>query len=112
MKYPPFLTPDEDDEAPAATAEIVQFPRDVTLRAKLRTAERQVERLEQQLADNDIRSLDREEQVRAVFADAGLKFWRPSLKEAQAAVAMLDADDSLTFRGQMYHAHRSFHGAN
>lgn len=108
----PFIPTLDAEPAPTATAEIVEFPRDVTLRAKLRTAARQVERLEQQAADNDIRSTDRDEQVRAAVADVGLDLWRSSLREAEAAVAMLDAEDTLTFRGQMYRAVRSINGAN
>lgn len=110
-KYP-FVPTFETDAEPTATAEIVEFPRDVTMRAKLRTAQRQVESLKQQVIDNDIRSPDRDEQVRAVVADCALPFWLDSLREAEAAVAMLDADDTLTFRGQMYRAHRSTNGAN
>lgn len=112
MQIPPFLTPTETDDAPAATAEIVQFPRSVVLHAELREARRQTERLEKQAADNDIRSPNREEQIRAACAIPMLEFWQKSLAEAEAAVAMLDADDTLTFRGQMYRAHRSINGAN
>lgn len=112
MKYPPFLTPDEAPEGPATTAEIVEFPRDVTLRAELRLAQRHVDDLEEKLADNDVRGTTFEERSRAIVADVALEYWRPQLRDAEAAVAMLDANDTLTFRGQMYHAHRSFHGAN
>ncbi|BCA63139.1 hypothetical protein HMP09_2373 [Sphingomonas sp. HMP9] len=112
MKYPPFLTPDEAAEAPTASADVVPFPPGITLRAQVREAERQIERLEQQAAENDIRSMDHLERVRAIGAEVALEIWRPRLKDAQAEVTMLDANDTLTFRGQRYHAHRSFHGAN
>lgn len=112
MAYIPFNMPLDADQEPAATAEIVEFPRRVTLQADLREARCQFERLEQQVADNDIRSADRQEQIRAAVAVPMLEFWRGRLSEAEAAVAMLDADDTLTFRGRMYRAHRSFNGAN
>lgn len=110
-KYP-FVPTLDAEPAPATTAEIVEFPRAVVLYAELREARRQCERLEQQVADNDIRSADRAEQIRAACAVPMLEFWQKSLAEAEAAVAMLDADDTLTFRGQMYRAHRSSNGAN
>lgn len=112
MAYIPFNIPLDADQDPEATAKIVEFPRHVTLQADLREARRQFERLEQQVADNDIRSSDRQEQIRAAVAVPMLEFWRKNLAEAEAAVAMLDADDTLTFRGQMYHAYRSINGAN
>jgi len=112
MKYIPFGTPLGSDQEPAATAEIIEFPQAIVLGARLREAQRQVERLEQQGADNDIRSSDSQERIRAIAADVGLGYWQPTLREAEAAVAMLDADDTLTFQGQMYRAHRSSNGAN
>ena len=108
----PFIPALEADAEPTPTAEIVEFPRAVTLRADLREARRQFERLEQQVADNDIRSIDRQEQIRAAVAVPMLDFWRGAVRDAEAAVAMLEADDTLTFRGQMYRAHRSINGAN
>ncbi len=108
----PFIPAADADPEPAPTAEIVEFPRAVTLRADLREARRQFECLEQQVADNDIRSKDRQEQIRAAVAVPMLEFWQGRVSEAEAAVAMLDADDTLTFRGQMYRARRSINGAN
>lgn len=108
----PFIPTLDEHEDPAPSADIFEFPRDVTLRAKLRGAERQVERLEQQVADNDPRSPDYQERLRATVAVTALEIWREDLKQAEDAVAMLDADDTLTFRGELYRAHRSFHGAN
>ena len=112
MGYPPFLIPVDVEQAPEATAQIVEFPRAIVLGAQLREAQRQVERLEQQLADNDIRSPDRDEQVRAIGAEVGLPYWRKELRETETAIAMLGADDTLTFRGQMYRADLSANGAN
>jgi len=112
MAYIPFNLQLDVDQEPEVTAEIVEFPRRVTLQADLREARRQFERLEQQVADNDIRSKDRQEQIRAAVAVPMLEFWRGRVSEAEAAVAMLDADDTLTFRGQMYRAHCSINGAN
>ncbi len=112
MKYPPFLTSDEAPEELTATAEIVQFPRHVVARAELRAAQRHVAKLEQKASDNDMRSRDVDERIRAIGADVALEYWRPQLRDAEAAVAMLDADDTLTFRGQAYRARRGFHGAN
>jgi hypothetical protein len=112
MAHLPFIPQIDADEEPATTAEIFEFPRAVILHADLREARRQFERLEQQVADNDIRSSDRQEQIRAACAVPMLEFWRGQLSVAEAAVAMLDAEDTLTFRGQMYRAHRSFNGAN
>jgi hypothetical protein len=112
MGIPPFLIPVEVEQAPEATAQIVEFPRAITLAANLRQAQRQVERLDQQLADNDIRSSDRDEQLRALAAQVGLPYWQQELREAENAIAMLGADDTLTFRGQMYRADLSANGAN
>ena len=108
----PFIPTFDADPEPTPTAVIVEFPRAVTLQAELREARRQFDRLEQQVAGNDIRSTDRQEQIRAAVAGPMLEFWRGAVRDAEAAVAMLDADDTLNFRGQMYRAHRSINGAN
>jgi hypothetical protein len=108
----PFIPTFDADPEPTPTAEIVEFPRAVTLQADLREARRQFERLEQQVADNDIRSTDRQEQIRAAIAVPMLDYWRDAVRDAEAAVAMLNADDTMTFRGQAYRAHRSINGAN
>ncbi|MEG8026362.1 hypothetical protein QP162_21950 [Sphingomonas aurantiaca] len=110
-KYP-FIPTFEADPEPAPTAKIVEFPRTITLQADLREARRQFDRLEQQVADNDIRSTDRQEQIRAAVAIPMLEFWRGAVRDAEVAVAMLGAEDTLNFRGQMYRAHRSINGAN
>jgi hypothetical protein len=112
MKFPPFLAPDQSDEPPAASGDVVPFPKEIAARATLRFAQRKVEHLEQQAADNDARSRDDGERMRAIAAKVALEYWIPDLHAAEAAVAMLDADDTLTFRGRAYQAFRGFHGAN
>jgi len=112
MSYPPFLIPTEVEEAPEATAQIVEFPRAIVLGAELREAQRQVERLRQQLADNDRHSRNFAESCRAIAAEVGLPYWQQELRNTENAIAMLGADDTLTFRGQMYRADLSSNGAN
>lgn len=112
MGFPPFLIPVEVEQAPEATAQIVEFPRAIVLGAELREAQRQVERLNQQLADNDKHSRNYDERCRAVAAEVGLPYWQQEVRRSETAIAMLGADDTLTFRGQMYRADLSANGAN
>ena len=112
MGFPPFLIPVEVEQASEATAQIVEFPRAIVLGAELREAQRQVERLKQQLADNDKHSQNITERCRAVAAEAGLPYWQQELRNTKTAIAMLGAVDTLTFRGQMYRVDLSANGAN
>lgn len=112
MKFPPFLTPAETDEKPTATAEIVEFPRDVTAKASLRGAQRMVERCKFRIETLDPDSPELQDRLNLSTSINMLPYWQEELIKREAAVAMLDADDTLTFRGQMYRAHRSTNGAN
>ncbi|MES3084948.1 hypothetical protein [Sphingomonas faeni] len=108
----PFIPTFEVEQAPAETAKVFEFPRDVSLRADLREARRQLERCERNIENDDINSPDTRERVRAACSIPMRDYWHDEVRRAEAAVAMLEADDTLTFRSQMYRAHRSINGAN
>lgn len=108
----PFIPTIDAAEEPVATAEIVEFPRRVTVQANLREAERNLARCEHNVETKDPNSRDLAERLDAHISLEMIPYWRDSVRDAEAAVAMIDADDTLTFRGQTYRAHRSFNGAN
>jgi hypothetical protein len=112
MAYIPFNMPLDADQEPEASAEIVEFPRHVAVQASLRDARRNLARCEHNVETKDPNSRDLAERLDAHISLEMIPFWRDAVRDAEAAVAMLDADDTLTFCGRVYQAHRSANGAN
>jgi hypothetical protein len=111
LPFIPMLDADADAE-PKPSAEIVEFPREVSANRRLREARRQLQRCKDSIDTDDLYSSDMRTRTRAAASIAMLDVWVDDVAKAEAEIAMLNADDTLTFRGQMYRAHRSTNGAN
>jgi hypothetical protein len=112
MAYISYIMSPESVEEPAGPTNVVEFPREITLQAKARSAQKMIVRCEDSIANDDPKSPDLQESLRAALSVEMLDHWRDELKEAEADLATLQASDVLMFNGRAYRADRSAAGAN
>lgn len=112
MVYIPFVTTLATELEQPTESNVVEFPRLVSAEQEVRRVRRNLTRAEECAVNDDPNAADLAERIRAVTSVAMIPEWMAQLRSAEAEVAMLRADDVLTYRGRIYQAVLHSAGAN